>query len=105
ELMAELPKIVRVLRKIDEDAPHDVLIVLDATVGQNALSQMEAFRSAIDLTGLVLTKLDGTAKGGVLVAIAERHKLPILYIGVGEGMDDLQDFAAEPFARALTGAP
>ncbi len=103
ELMAELPKIVRVLRKLDEDAPHHVLLVLDATVGQNALVQMEAFRSAIDLTGLALTKLDGTAKGGVLVAIAERHALPIHFIGVGESAADLQDFDADAFARALVG--
>ncbi len=103
ELMAELPKIVRVLRKLDEDAPHHVLLVLDATVGQNALVQMEAFRSAIDLTGLALSKLDGTAKGGVLVAIAERHALPIHFIGVGESAADLQDFDADAFARALVG--
>jgi fused signal recognition particle receptor len=103
ELMAELPKIVRVIRKLDPDAPHETLLVLDATVGQNALSQMEAFRSAIDVSGLVLTKLDGTAKGGVLLAIAERHAIPIHFIGVGEGVDDLQPFAAEPFANALVG--
>jgi fused signal recognition particle receptor len=105
ELMAELPKIVRVVRKLDDDAPHETLLVLDATVGQNALSQMEAFRSAIDLSGLVLTKLDGTAKGGVLVAIADRHAIPVHFIGVGEGIDDLQPFTAEPFARALVGLP
>jgi fused signal recognition particle receptor len=103
ELMAELPKIVRVIRKLDEDAPHDALLVLDATVGQNALSQMEAFRSAIDLTGLVLTKLDGTAKGGVLVAIAARHAVPVMFVGVGEGIDDLQPFDAAAFSRALVG--
>ncbi|MBI1188145.1 MAG: signal recognition particle-docking protein FtsY [Alphaproteobacteria bacterium] len=103
ELMAELPKIVRVIRKLDEDAPHDALLVLDATVGQNALSQMEAFRSAIDLTGLVLTKLDGTAKGGVLVAIAARHAVPVTFIGVGEAIDDLQPFDAAAFSRALVG--
>jgi len=103
ELMAELPKIVRVIRKLDEDAPHDALLVLDATVGQNAISQMEAFRSAIDLTGLVLTKLDGTAKGGVLVAIAARHAVPVNFIGVGEGIDDLQPFDATAFSRALVG--
>jgi fused signal recognition particle receptor len=103
ELMAELPKIVRVIRKLDPDAPHETLLVLDATVGQNALSQMEAFRSAVDVSGLVLTKLDGTAKGGVLLAIADRHAIPIHFIGVGEGVDDLQPFAAEPFANALVG--
>jgi fused signal recognition particle receptor len=103
ELMAELPKIVRALRKLDENAPHETLLVLDATIGQNALSQMEAFRSAVDLTGLAITKLDGTAKGGVLVAVAERHAIPILFVGVGEGEEDLQAFAAMPFARALVG--
>ena len=103
ELMSELNKIVRSLRKIDEDAPHETLLVLDATVGQNALSQMEAFRSAAPLTGIVMTKLDGTAKGGVLVAIAERHALPIHFIGVGESADDLQPFNARAFSRALVG--
>ncbi len=103
ELMAELVKIVRAIRKIDEDAPHEVLLVLDATVGQNALTQVEAFRSAADLTGLVMNKLDGTAKGGVLVAIAEKHALPIHFIGVGERAEDLQPFDAEAFARALVG--
>ncbi len=103
ELMAELVKIIRAVQKLDEDAPHGVLLVLDATVGQNALSQMESFRSAAPLTGLVMTKLDGTAKGGVLVAIAERHALPIHFIGVGEGAGDLQPFSARSFARALVG--
>ncbi|MDX2238016.1 MAG: signal recognition particle-docking protein FtsY [Hyphomonadaceae bacterium] len=105
ELMAELAKIIRVMRKLDDDAPHDTLLVLDATVGQNALSQMESFRSAADLTGIVLTKLDGTAKGGVLVAIAERHAVPICFIGVGERAEDLQPFDAAAFARALVGSP
>ncbi len=103
ELMAELAKILRAIRKIDDDAPHEILLVLDATVGQNALSQMEAFRTAGALTGLVMTKLDGTAKGGVLVAIAERHAIPIHFIGVGEKAEDLQVFEAEKFARALVG--
>ncbi len=103
ELMAELVKIVRAIRKLDDDAPHEVLLVLDATVGQNALTQLESFRSAVDLTGLVMNKLDGTAKGGVLVAIAEKHALPIHFIGVGEGADDLQPFEAQSFARALVG--
>ncbi|MBI1251340.1 MAG: signal recognition particle-docking protein FtsY [Alphaproteobacteria bacterium] len=103
ELMAELAKIIRVMRKLDDDAPHDTLLVLDATVGQNALSQMESFRSAADLTGIVMTKLDGTAKGGVLVAIAERHAVPICFIGVGEGIEDLQPFDADAFSRALVG--
>jgi fused signal recognition particle receptor len=103
ELMSELNKIVRALKKFDEDAPHETLLVLDATVGQNALSQMEAFRSAAPLTGLVMTKLDGTAKGGVLVAIAERHALPIHFIGVGEGAEDLQPFSAHAYAQAVVG--
>jgi fused signal recognition particle receptor len=102
-LMAELEKIARVLKKLDPSAPHAVLLVLDATTGQNALSQVEAFGAAVPLTGLVMTKLDGTAKGGILVALAARFALPVHYIGVGEGEDDLQPFAAEPFARALTG--
>lgn len=103
ELMSELNKIVRALKKFDEDAPHETLLVLDATVGQNALSQMESFRSAAPLTGIIMTKLDGTAKGGVLVAIAERHALPIHFIGVGESAEDLQPFSARDYARALAG--
>jgi len=103
ELMAELAKIVRSIRKVDEDAPHDVLLVLDATVGQNALSQVESFRSVVEITGLVMTKLDGTAKGGVLVALAQRHAIPIHFIGVGEKAEDLQSFDAQSFARALVG--
>ncbi len=103
-LMAELEKIVRVIRKLDATAPHAVLLVLDATTGQNALSQVEAFNEAVPLTGLVMTKLDGTAKGGILVALAAKFGLPVHFIGVGEGEDDLQIFEAESFARALTGA-
>jgi len=103
-LMAELEKIVRVIRKIDPTAPHSVLLVLDATTGQNAISQVEAFREAVPLTGLVMTKLDGTAKGGILVALAARFGLPVHFIGIGEGEDDLQPFDAGRFARALTGA-
>lgn len=103
ELMAELAKLVRALRKRDEDAPHETLLVLDASVGQNALSQVESFRTAAPLTGLIMTKLDGTARGGVLVAIAERHALPVHFIGVGERAEDLQPFNAEAFARALVG--
>lgn len=103
ELMAELAKIVRVTRKLDPEAPHDVILVLDATVGQNALSQVEAFRHTADVTGIVMTKLDGTAKGGVLVAIAEAHALPIHFVGVGEKADDLQPFSAQAYARALVG--
>ncbi|MBL8538559.1 MAG: signal recognition particle-docking protein FtsY [Hyphomonadaceae bacterium] len=103
ELMAELAKIIRVMRKVDEDAPHETLLVLDATVGQNALSQVENFRSVTEITGLVMTKLDGTAKGGVLVALAQRHAIPIHFIGVGEAAEDLQPFSADTFARALVG--
>ena len=103
-LMAELQKIARVLKKLDADAPHAALLVLDATTGQNAISQVEAFQSAISLTGLVMTKLDGTAKGGILVALADRFSLPIHFIGVGENIADLQVFDAPSFAKALTGA-
>lgn len=103
ELMSELAKIVRVIQKLDPDAPHDVILVLDATVGQNALSQVEAFRAAAGVTGLVMTKLDGTAKGGVLVAVAEAHELPIHFVGVGESAEDLQAFSAKAYARALVG--
>ncbi|MFQ5563129.1 MAG: signal recognition particle-docking protein FtsY [Parvularculaceae bacterium] len=102
-LMDELAKIVRVLKKLDPDAPHDVLLVLDATVGQNALGQAEAFREIAGVTGLVMTKLDGTARGGVLAALADKFAIPIHFIGVGEGVEDLQIFRAESFARALAG--
>ena len=101
--MGELDKIMRAIRKVDDDFPHETLLVLDATVGQNALSQLEAFRTTADISGLVMTKLDGTAKGGVLVAIAERHALPIHFIGVGESAEDLQPFSAEAYGRALAG--
>lgn len=103
DLMEELAKIVRVLRKRDPSAPHNTVLVLDATTGQNALNQVEVFRQVADVTGLVMTKLDGTAKGGVLVALADRFGLPIHAIGVGEQIDDLQPFDPEEFARALTG--
>jgi fused signal recognition particle receptor len=103
DLMAELAKIVRVIRKRDPEAPHNTLLVLDATTGQNALSQVEIFRRIADVSGLVMTKLDGTAKGGVLVALADRFGLPIHAIGVGEQIDDLAPFDPEEFARALTG--
>ncbi|HOZ26529.1 MAG TPA: signal recognition particle-docking protein FtsY [Hyphomonadaceae bacterium] len=103
QLMDELAKVVRAIRKIDPTAPHDVILVLDATVGQNALSQVEAFRNTAGVTGLVMTKLDGTAKGGVLVAIAESHALPIHFVGVGEKAEDLHPFSADTFARALVG--
>ncbi|WP_308917049.1 signal recognition particle-docking protein FtsY [Jannaschia sp. LMIT008] len=104
DLMEELAKIVRVLRKRDPDAPHNTLLVLDATTGQNALEQVKVFRQIADVTGLVMTKLDGTAKGGVLVALADRFGLPIHAIGVGEQIDDLSPFDPEEFAVALTGA-
>jgi len=104
DLMAELEKVMRVLRKLDPAIPHSSLLVLDATTGQNALNQAEIFGKACDVTGLVMTKLDGTARGGVLVAIADKFKLPIHAIGVGEGIDDLQPFAAQDFANALAGA-
>ncbi len=103
ELMAELGKIGRVLRKVDENAPHAVLLVLDATVGQNAHAQVEAFKAMVGVTGLVMTKLDGTAKGGVVVALAEKFSLPVHFIGVGEGVDDLRPFTARSFARSLMG--
>lgn len=102
-LMAELEKIARVIKKLDPAAPHAVLLVLDATTGQNALSQVEAFKAVVPVSGLIMTKLDGTAKGGILVALAGRFGLPVHYIGVGEGEDDLQPFVAQDFARALVG--
>lgn len=102
-LMAELTKIVRVVQKLDPTAPHDTLLVLDATTGQNAHSQVDLFRQAANITGLVMTKLDGTARGGVMVALAERTKLPIHMVGVGESIDDLQPFDALSFARSLAG--
>ena len=103
ELMDELAKIVRVIRKLDASAPHDSVIVLDGTVGQNALSQVKAFQQAADVSGLIVTKLDGSAKGGVVVALAEEFGLPVHAVGVGEGADDLQPFDAQEFANALTG--
>jgi fused signal recognition particle receptor len=102
-LMAELQKIIRSLRKLDPLAPHHCLLVLDATVGQNAHAQVETFKEMAQVTGLILTKLDGTARGGVVVALAERFGLPIHAVGVGEGADDLRPFAAEAFARSLLG--
>ncbi|MBZ0124610.1 MAG: signal recognition particle-docking protein FtsY, partial [Roseovarius sp.] len=103
DLMEELAKIVRVIRKRDASAPHNTLLVLDATTGQNALSQVETFRKLADVSGLVMTKLDGTARGGVLVALADRFGLPIHAIGVGEQIDDLAPFDPKDFAAALTG--
>ncbi len=103
ELMKELEKIIRVMKKVDPEAPHATLLVLDATVGQNALSQVEIFGRTAGVTGLVMTKLDGTARGGILVAIADKFKLPVHFIGVGEQMDDLEPFEARDFARAIAG--
>jgi fused signal recognition particle receptor len=101
--MDELDKIVRVVKKQDETAPHAVLLILDATTGQNAISQAEIFTKVAGVTGLIMTKLDGTARGGILVAIAEKFALPIHAIGVGETIDDLQPFDADAFARAISG--
>ena len=103
ELMDELRKIVRIIKRHDETAPHTVLLTLDATTGQNALNQVEVFSQVAGVTGLAMTKLDGTARGGILVAVAAKHNLPIHMIGVGEGIDDLAPFEAESFARALVG--
>ena len=103
ELMEELAKIVRVIKKLEPEAPHDSLIVLDGTVGQNALSQLKAFLDVAAITGLIMTKLDGSARGGVLVALAEEFGLPIHLIGVGETAEDLQDFNAMAYSRALLG--
>jgi fused signal recognition particle receptor len=103
ELMEELEKVVRVIKKLDPSAPHAVLLVLDATVGQNALSQVELFRKAVGVTGLVMTKLDGTARGGILVSLAAKFAVPVHFIGVGESVDDLAPFSARDFARAIAG--
>ncbi|MEE9140743.1 MAG: signal recognition particle-docking protein FtsY [Alphaproteobacteria bacterium] len=103
ELMAELQKIIRVLKKLDASAPHSVLLVLDATTGQNAHAQVEVFREMTEVSGLIVTKLDGSAKGGVLVALADRFALPVHAVGIGEGIDDLRPFSARAFARALMG--
>jgi fused signal recognition particle receptor len=102
-LMDELEKIVRVMKKVDATAPHAVLLVLDATVGQNALSQVEIFQKVAGVTGLVMTKLDGTARGGILVALAAKFGLPVHFIGIGEGVEDLAPFTARDFARAIAG--
>jgi fused signal recognition particle receptor len=103
ELMGELEKIIRVIKKVDPAAPHAVLLTLDATTGQNALSQVEIFGKRAGVTGLVMTKLDGTARGGILVAIARKYGLPVHFIGVGEGVDNLEPFSARDFARAIVG--
>ena len=103
DLMAEVQKIIRVLRKLDQNAPHSCLLVLDATVGQNAHSQVETFKKIAEVSGIVMTKLDGTARGGVLVAVAEKYGLPVHAIGVGEGEDDLRPFNATDFSEGLMG--
>jgi fused signal recognition particle receptor len=103
ELMNELEKVLRVMKKVDASVPHTVLLVLDATVGQNALSQVEIFQKIAGVTGLVMTKLDGTARGGILVALAEKFKLPVHFIGVGESVEDLAPFSARDFSRAIAG--
>jgi len=102
-LMEEIKKVKRVIAKVLQDAPHEILLVLDANTGQNALSQVKAFDQALGVTGLIITKLDGTAKGGVIAAIAKAHPIPIRFIGVGEGLDDLRPFVAEDFVSALLG--
>ena len=102
-LMDELRKIVRVMQKVVPDAPHETLLTLDATTGQNALSQVEVFKQCVPVSGLVVTKLDGTAKGGVVAAIAGENPTPIYYVGVGEGIDDLDEFRAADYARNLVG--
>jgi fused signal recognition particle receptor len=101
--MEELTKVVRVIRKVDETAPHSVLLVMDATIGQNAHSQVEVFKDMVDVSGLIITKLDGSAKGGVVVSLAERFEIPVHAVGVGEGIDDLRPFEADAFARSLIG--
>jgi fused signal recognition particle receptor len=103
DLMAELQKILRVLKKLDASAPHDTLLVLDATIGQNAHAQVAAFKELVAVSGLALTKLDGSARGGVVVALAEKFGLPVHAIGVGEGLDDLRPFQAHDFANSLMG--
>ena len=103
DLMEELTKVVRVISKVDETAPHSVLLVMDATIGQNAHSQVEVFKDMVDVSGLIITKLDGSAKGGVVVSLAERFEIPVHAVGVGEGIDDLRPFEADAFARSLMG--
>lgn len=102
-LMEELAKIIRVMRKFNETAPHSVLLVLDATTGQNAIEQVRIFKEIVDVSGLIITKLDGTARGGIVIALAEKFKLPIHAVGVGEKAEDLRDFSAEEFAKGLVG--
>ena len=102
-LMEELRKIIRVIKRVDETAPHSVLLVLDATTGQNAVQQVKVFKEMVDVTGLAVTKLDGSAKGGVVVALAQEFDLPVHVVGVGEKAEDLRPFAARDFARGLMG--
>lgn len=102
-LMAELEKIVRVLKKKNETLPHATILVLDATTGQNAYSQLETFKDMVNITGLIVTKLDGSAKGGVLIGLADRFGVPVHAIGVGESVEDMQAFSAEGYAKSLTG--
>jgi fused signal recognition particle receptor len=102
-LMEELRKVVRVIRRLDETAPHSVLLTLDATTGQNALSQVKVFKEMVEVSGLAVTKLDGSAKGGVVVALAQEFGLPVHVVGVGEKADDLRPFTARDFARGLVG--
>ncbi|HIQ15028.1 MAG TPA: signal recognition particle-docking protein FtsY, partial [Leucothrix sp.] len=102
-LMEELKKVKRVMQKIDADAPHEIMLIVDASIGQNALAQAKEFNNALGLTGISVTKLDGTAKGGILFAIAEQIGIPVRFIGVGESIDDLQEFDAEKFTKALIG--
>ncbi|WP_085901965.1 signal recognition particle-docking protein FtsY [Kiloniella majae] len=103
DLMSELQKVIRVIKKLDENAPHDVVLVLDATTGQNAVSQVGTFKELVDVSGLVVTKLDGSARGGILVALAEKFGLPVHAIGIGETADDLRPFTAKDFSRSLMG--
>ncbi|MFT7423693.1 MAG: fused signal recognition particle receptor, partial [Psychromonas sp.] len=100
-LMDELSKVVRIMRKKDPSAPHEIMLTIDASTGQNAISQADLFNKAVGITGITLTKLDGTAKGGVIFSIADKYKLPIRYIGTGEGIDDLREFNAKEFIDAL----
>ena len=99
--MDQLGKVTRVLKKIDQDTPHEVMQVLDSTTGQNALSQLKYFKEAVGVNSLCLTKLDGSAKGGVAISLAREHKLPIRFLGIGESFDDLRSFSADNFAKAL----
>lgn len=100
-LIDELKKIIRVIRKLDQQAPHEVMLILDANTGQNAINQAKIFHETVGLTGIILTKLDGTAKGGIIFAIANKFKIPIYYVGIGEGIDDLQSFVVDDFIEAL----